>query len=382
MGDRSRIFCLGFLTLFLELVFIRFMAGNIWNLGYFPNLVLISAFIGLGAGFISHRLFGRGMSDTLFAAVPPLITLFVCLIYAVRPEVPGFGPQGGDFHGEVFFTARKEGGSSGGLPLFIFWFVFAAGLFFLIAQRTAKVFMRFKPLTAYSFFILGSCCGIGAFIGISFLEAPAHLWFILAVPFFIASRDPSFPLRRTVAVTVVSMLAAAVLVSIQDGPHGTKNIRSIWSPYQKVDFRSGGRVFVNNIDHQSVMERPESLYLYSMPHVVRRLQDRPPYKKVLVIGAGAGNDAAAALFFGAEGVDAVEIDPAIARLGERFAPTRPYQSPKVKVIIDDGRRFMAGAEEEQYDLVVFALTGSLVKLSAVSQLRLESYIFTDRKSVV
>ena len=375
MGDRSRIFCLGFLTLFLELLFIRFMAGNIWNLGYFPNLVLISAFIGLGAGFISHRLFGQRISDTLFAAVPPLVTLFVCLIYAVSPEVPGFGSEGGDFRGEVFFTASKAGGSSGGLPLFIFWFLFVAAIFFLIAQRTAKVFMRLKPLTAYSYDILGSCCGIAAFIGISFVEAPAHLWFLVAAPLFVAGKDPSFPFRRAAATAAVSMLAAVVLVSIQDGPHGSKNLRSIWSPYQKVDLRHGERIFVNDIDHQGVMEAPQNIFLYAMPHVIRSMQSKPAYEKVLIIGAGAGNDAVTALHFGASGVDAVEIDPAIVRLGEWFAPARPYQSPKVKVFIDDGRRFMASTDKK-YDLVVFALTDSLVKMSAVSQLRLESYLFT------
>jgi hypothetical protein len=36
-----KLFSLGFLTLFLELALIRYLAGNIWNLGYVPNLVLI-----------------------------------------------------------------------------------------------------------------------------------------------------------------------------------------------------------------------------------------------------------------------------------------------------------------------------------------------------
>ena len=39
------LFSLGFLTLFLELALIRYLAGNIWNLGYFPNLVLIAVFV-------------------------------------------------------------------------------------------------------------------------------------------------------------------------------------------------------------------------------------------------------------------------------------------------------------------------------------------------
>ena len=41
--------------LFLELVLIRYLAGNIWNMGYFPNLVLLGVFIGMGLGFVCHQ---------------------------------------------------------------------------------------------------------------------------------------------------------------------------------------------------------------------------------------------------------------------------------------------------------------------------------------
>jgi uncharacterized membrane protein len=62
MGEARRLYWLGFLTLFLELVFIRFLAGNVWNLGYFPNLILVSVFVGMGLGFVGHRLLDEGRS--------------------------------------------------------------------------------------------------------------------------------------------------------------------------------------------------------------------------------------------------------------------------------------------------------------------------------
>ena len=49
------LFFLGCATLFLELVLIRYLAGNIWNLGYFPNLVLMAVFVGMGLGFGLNR---------------------------------------------------------------------------------------------------------------------------------------------------------------------------------------------------------------------------------------------------------------------------------------------------------------------------------------
>src|SRR5690349_1694357 len=54
--DGWRLAGMGFLTLFLELALIRYLPGNIWNLGYFPNLILIAVFIGMGLGFMFHHL--------------------------------------------------------------------------------------------------------------------------------------------------------------------------------------------------------------------------------------------------------------------------------------------------------------------------------------
>ena len=67
---------IGFLTLFLELALIRYLAGNVWNLGYFPNLVLVSVFVGMGVGFTFHQLAGpRASSALLHASAWSLLAL-------------------------------------------------------------------------------------------------------------------------------------------------------------------------------------------------------------------------------------------------------------------------------------------------------------------
>jgi SAM-dependent methyltransferase len=96
---------------------------------------------------------------------------------------------------------------------------------------------------------------------------------------------------------------------------------------------------------------------------------------VLIIGAGSGNDVSRALQWGARHVDAVEIDPVIFRLGERYHPDQPYQDRRVAVHLDDGRNFLR-ATERRYDLIIYALVDSLVLHSSYSNLRLESYLFT------
>ena len=75
-------------------------------------------------------------------------------------------------------------------------------------------------------------------------------------------------------------------------------------------------------------------------------------------------------------MDAVEIDPVIAELGRRFHPARPYADPRVNLVVGDGRAFLTRAAGK-YDLIVFALTDSLVKVSPMAQLRLENYLFTE-----
>ena len=95
---------------------------------------------------------------------------------------------------------------------------------------------------------------------------------------------------------------------------------------------------------------------------------------VLVVGAGTGNDVAAALRAGATRVDAVEIDPAILALGERH-PEHPYADPRVHVHNDDARSFFANTTQ-RFDQIVFGLLDSHILLSHGVNVRIDSYVFT------
>ncbi len=101
-----------------------------------------------------------------------------------------------------------------------------------------------------------------------------------------------------------------------------------------------------------------------------------PFDDVLIIGAGSGNDVAAALWHGAGAVDAVEIDPSIQRIGRIDHPNRPYADRRVTAHLDDGRSFVK-ATGRKYDLATYALVDSLVLHSGYSSLRLESFLFTE-----
>ena len=98
---------------------------------------------------------------------------------------------------------------------------------------------------------------------------------------------------------------------------------------------------------------------------------------MLIVGAGSGSDVAIALDRGAKHVDAVEIDPAIQRIGVEQHPDHPYDDPRVTRIVNDGRAFLR-TTDKQYDLVVFALPDSLTLVSTAANIRLESFLFTEQ----
>ncbi len=393
-ADAGRLFLCGFLILFLELVLIRYLAGNIWNLGYFPNLVLMAVFVGMGVGFLLHHTIPERLSPVFFQAAAFVLLLLVVMVKYVSPSVPGFGQLSGAVGGEVYFTATpKKTGASTSYMLFAVWFISIVAIFAFISQWTAKLFKKFSPLKAYTLDISGSCAGIVSFMFVSWLQVPAYLWFLFVIPLFIAAFTTSWKWRW---IPVVPFIVIIVLANSQDAklagnpkfdpakvPGGKFEVT--WSPYQKVEYIRDDRnapaargIYANGISHQVMVEErgiKSARRFYRQPHDYRKRQKREPYKSVLIIGAGSGNDVSAALIYGADYIDAVEIDPVLAGLGKKYHPYQPYSNPKVNLTINDGRAFMTQTKRK-YDLVIFALTDSLVKVSSMAQLRLENYLFT------
>jgi SAM-dependent methyltransferase len=152
-----------------------------------------------------------------------------------------------------------------------------------------------------------------------------------------------------------------------------------WSPYYKVETESVGqftKVTVNGVPHQAVMPLAQRLAeepFYRLPYARSGSGD---VGDVLVIGAGTGTDVGLALDQGARSVTAVEIDPRIQQLGVEANPDRAYDDPRVNVVIDDGRAFLQRTDQT-FDRIVFALPDSLTLVAGASQLRLESYLFTE-----
>ncbi len=362
-GARVRTFLASFLVLFLEIAFIRWMPAYIRLLSYFSNFILLASFLGIGVGCLLAPARAR-----LFRFFPLIQAAVIAAVYAVRLEVSV--PTSGSLY---FSSGTSEKvvlvESTMLLPVL---FVIVAALFATLAQRMAREMARLAPLTAYAINIAGSLAGVAVFAAISWLELSPTVWFAVAAaaaaPLLMSTDEGGT--RKAPALVAQSALLAVSLALVYVMARG-----AIWSPYYKVTVQQEGPetvVEVNNIFHQSMAPLDHKEYFYEWPYTVFG----DSFANVLILGAGTGTDVAAALRHGARHVDAVEIDPAILRLGRGLHPDRPYADPRVTLVNDDARHFLR-TTDKRYDLVVFALIDSLTLQSSFSGVRLESYMFTE-----
>lgn len=354
----ARVFLSSFLVLFLEVALIRWLPAQIRLLAYFSNFILLAAFLGIGVG----ALLGR-MRRSLFAWYPLLQLAVVVVVSVFRLEVGIHAP------GSIYFSSGTSDPVTAVettllLPVL---FVGVALLFAALAQRMAQEMTALPPLRAYTINVAGSLAGVVVFGLVSWLEAAPSTWFVVSL----AAALPLLRNRRWSTARLAAVLCLVVAVAaVADMERGT-----IWSPYYKITVKTQDReavVEVNGIWHQSMAPVGTKEYFYQWPYIVFG----DTFKDVLILGAGSGTDVAAALTHNVRSVDAVEIDPAILRLGARGHPDRPYADPRVRQIADDARHFLR-TTDRKYDLVVFALIDSLTLQSAFSGVRLESYMFTE-----
>jgi spermine/spermidine synthase len=357
-GSRVRLAAGSFLMLFVELALIRWSAANNIYLAYLTNFVLLASFLGIGVGFLRARAEPRLL--TLAPLALALLVAFVLVFPVSLVRLSGDHQLSARFG----WPALPEWASLGILfPLVV---LTLAG----IAHDVARTFARFAPLEAYRLDILGSLAGIAAFSLLSFAQLPPVAWGVIAAGTLAALLGRA--LRWWHAAALLATVALLANQSLAPNQH--------WSPYYKIVTKANAAgtslaVYVNNIPHQtaypvSVLRAHQPFYFFPYRHIAR-----PALHRVLLIGAGTGNDVAVALAQGAQHVDAVEIDPELQHLGSLYHPDHPYQSPRVAVHVTDGRAFLEQTHA-RYDLILFALPDSLTLLAGQSNLRLQNYLFT------
>jgi SAM-dependent methyltransferase len=349
---RVELFLASFLMLFVELVLIRWAGAYVVYLSYFANFILLGSFLGIGIGFLRAK-----KEPGLFRLAPVVLALFLGLVISFPASIDR---TGGDL---VYFGVQTHG-----LPVWVmlpFVFMATAITMATVAHGVAVRFAAFPALEAYRLDILGSIAGIVTFSALALAGLGPIAWgLVIAILFVLLLRRPSM-LQWVAVGAVVAVLASGAL-----------RPDTLWSPYYRLQVGHGsdGSTFIdaNGVPHQTAIPTGSDTD-YQL--IYRRLTTPPA--RVLVIGAGNGNDVATALANGAQSVDAVEIDPKLMAIGVQFHPNHPYQDPRVHRIIDDGRAFLERTDNT-YDLIIFALPDSLTLVAGQSALRLESYLFTEQ----
>ena len=353
--------------LFIELALIRWLGSNVLHLSYFTNFVLLGSFLGIGTGFLISR--------KSWSILPLSSGLLMLLVLAVQLFPVRLNRSGSEI---IYFTSVDPSG----LPAWIVLptvFVIVAMLLAGPAEVVGRCFGQLKPLTSYRWDLIGSLLGIGTFTLLSFLRAPSVVWGMVAAVVLVVLNRPGLKL-----VTAISGAGLILVLLAESTTAGVS-----WSPYYKVQTddsgsRNGTRlvwISVNGIPHQLMAPADWKI---TQPEVQYRLY-RTPYERtntlsldnVLIVGAGSGSDVAIALSKGAKHVDAVDIDPRIVQIGAERNSDYPYSDPRVTVHINDGRAFLQSTDAK-YDLILFALPDSLALVNGASQIRLESFLFTDR----
>lgn len=363
-----------FLALYFELLFIRWMPATVHVLGYFTNLVLLAAFLGMGVG-VARRSDSRQLGLRVLAALAGLVMATVALqIFPLDVTAPNVDYFINEIPEHVMRHTR--------VPLFPaigVVFLTTALAFVPLGQLIGRSLARLPVLRGYALNILGSLLGIGAFSLVSALALPPAAWVGLGLA----------PLARFVKPRVVIVAGAVALILVTAGGEHLEarrtDARISWSPYYKIHVLDipppvgGNIVQVNNnflLCALDLRPRPDlPPFLAGQRAYYRLLYAFVKPKRVLVLGAGAGNDCQMALLEGAESVTAVEIDPSMARFGRELNPARPLADPRVRVVVDDARSFLE-KDHGTYDAVVFGTLDSHGLFSSMGSVRMENFVYT------
>ncbi|MCH2172703.1 hypothetical protein MK489_18150 [Myxococcota bacterium] len=387
--DRTRTQCLqllalSFVTLFLELMIIRWVPAGVRLVAYYANLMLISSFLGIGLGALLQN---RG--TRLFSLFPYLLAIdLAVLVIARQLTLPTFGAE------HRYYAVDPDI-----LNLSVLVAIFALNvlLFVPLGERIGALFDSLPRLRAYAWDIAGSLLGTLAFGVFSFLFFAPIFGFALVAGIYLGLAEKHMRWPSALAFGV-----CLVLVGMSSLPG------AIWSPYHYVtvqDIQSQAPVVIDEVPRE-VREGPDppafsvsvnrdyyqllqtmdpTRYSPGSParqhanrtlanaSVLYRLLGSPD--RVLVVGAGGGKDVEAALLNGAGRVDAVEIDPVLVELSRRLSASGVYYDPRVHVVNDDARAFFSRAEPV-YDAVVFGHLDSQALFSSMNNIRLDGFVYT------
>lgn len=365
-----------FAILALELSIIRWMSQQVRVFAYLNNLLLMGSFLGMGLGIAA----GRARPRLVHLALPSLAILSGILTYSRELNLLRMAFPDPTF---ALWTAEVlRGGERFGINLLkiLAMFLLVVWIFVCAGSAVATLFASMRPLRAYTADLIGSLLGVIAITAVSALGTPPPVWFAIAV----------LPLL-VLSPRITSFISAALVVVF--AYHSVAGAR--FSPYNRLDIgptEMPGRpltLAANRDAHQMLLDLRTShitdpsfsaddrkllatfRYMYDLPFHI-------PIEKrrALIVGAGTGNDVAAALRNGFADVVSVDIDPTIMNVGRALHPERPYSDPRTHPVVNDARAWFEQHRGEKFDVIDFGLLDSHAMFSSMASLRLDNYVYT------
>ncbi|MCZ6688841.1 MAG: hypothetical protein O7H41_04495 [Planctomycetota bacterium] len=376
--------------LFVELVLIRWLGAQVRPLAHVKNLVLIGCFLGLGLGFALAK---RRRSTYPLAVILLSATLLLGTFLGLPDGIGFTGPAGPELNlGVKVASSATE---------VVDFFLTIGAVFAMVVLTTVPLgqiageYMEgLRSLHAYTVNVAGALAGILIFFILGAFSLPPWIWAAIALGILLLYLGPPWWLR--LASTAVAVVACVAMARADTGTDG----RTLWSPYNKIEIHRmeevrtpdgeshdpGWVLRVQNLYYQRLLDLTpekeevsqygiarwrEAFYAYNFPYTL----DKPAH--VLVVGAGAGNDVAAALRAGVEKITAVEIDPLIIDFGRSLHPEQPYSDPRVTLIEDDARAFLRKSTDH-FDMIVFGLLDAQTSLFSTlsGNIRLDNFVYT------
>jgi hypothetical protein len=227
----------GFLSLFLELVCIRWFAAYVIFLQFFTNVILIACFLGLALGLAVLYLLWEGLAIDVGSQ-------------RKSPQLVFFGTEYRDAD----------------LARFVVPIELIAGLFFVLVvlmfiglgQQLGQCLEKDpNRVVAYTCNLGGSLAGILGFTLLSFVQTPPIVWFVIGFVGVGYVLKQAGQLQRK---PIILLTVTALLILMADIFPGGR-YRSFWSPYYRIIYdREKRDIYVNNIIHQTPETMPAALW--------------------------------------------------------------------------------------------------------------------------
>lgn len=405
LGPANRtwaIFLISVLGLFLEMLLIRWIGTEIRIFAYLQNTILVVCFLGLGFGCFTSR---KSIDITGMLLIP----LFcLVLLLAVPLSRKGLGDISLMLSTLEDFIIWNKGISTNPWGTIVGLFL-GLSLTYILMLLILKTFVPIgrilgrlmdehpNTIWAYSVNVAGSLVGTWLYVLLSALYQPPLTWFAVMgglLLFFLGKPSRAWALKMGLLLGIIGLSWFA--------GQEAGSLEVIWSPYQKLVlsevYTQGVQkigsigsytINVNNTDYQEMIDLsdattrgnpkrydPEMIGFsqYDIPLVLH-----PKPERLLIVGAGSGNDAAGGVRNQVKHITAVEIDPAIISMGNSYHPEKPYSNPNVTVVNDDARSFFATSKDNKYDVIAFGLLDSHTT-TAMTNARLDHYVYT-RESI-